>query len=98
MSKLTVAGLVSCFFSALLFGYQALQAFMISGTNSSGEMVWKNLTLINVIGKSHFNWVNGMPEGVLHNFAQYIIAMPLYLLLLCVGILCLILSRLTSKL
>lgn len=97
MSKLTFAGLVSCFFSALLFGYQALQAFMKSGINASGEMVWKNLTLINVIDKSHFSWVNGMSEGAVHNSVQYVIAMPLYLLLFCVGILLFILGRLTSK-
>jgi len=94
MSKLTIAGLVSWFIGGLLFGFQVLQGLVSSG----GNMHWKNLILTDVIGKSHFDWIAGMPDGIFHNFAQYIITMPLYLLLFCVGILFLILGRLTSKL
>jgi hypothetical protein len=98
MSKFTIAGLVSWFSSGLLLGYQALKAFINSGINSGGEMVWKNLTLMNVVGKSHFDWIAGMPDGNVHNISQYIVAMPLYQLLFCAGILFLIIGRLTSKL
>jgi hypothetical protein len=97
MSKFTIAGLVSWFSGGLLLGYQALKVFMKSGISSSGEMVWKKIALMDVIGKSHFDWIAGMPDGIFHNFAQYIVNMPLYLLLFCAGILFLILGRLTSK-
>jgi len=93
MSKLTIAGLVSWFIGGLLFGFQALEGLISSG----GDIEWKNLILMDVIGKSHFDWIAGMPEGIVHNIAQYIVTMPLYLLLFCVGILLLILGRLTSK-
>jgi len=93
MSKLTIAGLVSWFIGGLLFGYQVLQGLVSTG----GDMQWKNLILTDVIGKSHFDWIAGMSDGIFHNFAQYIVTMPLYLLLFCVGILFLILGRLTSK-
>jgi hypothetical protein len=98
MSKFTIAGLVSWFSSGLLLGFQALKVFMNSGINSSGEMVWKKLALTDVIGKSHFDWIAGIPDGIVHNISQYIVTMPLYLLLFCAGILFLILGRLTSKL
>jgi hypothetical protein len=97
MSKFTIAGLVSWFSSGLLLGYQALKVFMKSGISSSGEMVWEKIALMDVIGKSHFDWIAGVPDGIFHNFTQYIVTMPLYLLLFCVGILFLILGRLTSK-
>ena len=97
MSKFTIAGLVSWFSSGLLLGYQALKVFMQSGISSSGEMVWEKIALMDVIGKSHFDWIAGMPDGIVHNISQYIVTMPLYLLLFCVGSLFLILGRLTSK-
>jgi hypothetical protein len=94
MSKLTIAGLVSWFIGGLLFGFQALEALVRSG----GDLAWKNLILMDVIGKSHFDWIAGMPEGIVHNIAQYIVTMPLYILLFCVGILFFILNSLVSKL
>lgn len=94
MSKLTIAGLVSWFIGGLIFGFQAIGGLVSSG----GDMDWKNLILMDVIGKSHFDWIDGMSEGIVHNVVQYIVTMPLYLLLFCVGIVFLILGRLTSKL
>jgi hypothetical protein len=61
-------------------------------------LVWKNLTLLDVFGKTNFSWIDGMSEGAIQNIVQYIVNMQLYLLLICVGILILILGRLTSKL
>jgi hypothetical protein len=94
MSKLTITGLVSWFIGGLIFAFQAIGGLVTTG----GDMVWKNLTLLDVIGKTYFSWVDGMSEGTIQNVVQYIIAMPLYILLFCLGILCLILGRLTSKL
>ncbi len=94
MSKLTIAGLVSWFIGGLLFGFQVLKGIVGTG----GDMVWENLILLDVIGKSHFDWIAGMPDGIVHNIAQYIVTMPLYLLLFCIGILFLILNSLMSKL
>ena len=94
MSKLTIAGLASWFIGGLLFGFQVLKGIIGTG----GDMVWENLILLDVIGKSHFDWIAGMPDGIVHNIAQYIVTMPLYLLLFCIGILFFILNSLMSKL
>jgi len=93
MSKLTIAGLVSWFIGGLLIAFQVIGGLVSSG----GDLVWKNLTLLDAIGESHFDWIAGMSEGIVHNSAQYIVTMPLYLLMICVGILFLILGRLTAK-
>jgi hypothetical protein len=94
MSKLTIAGLVSWFIGGLLFGFQAIESLVRTG----GDMDWKNMILMDVIGKSHFDWIAGMSEGIIQNFAQYIVTMPLYILLFCIGILFFILNSLVSKL
>jgi hypothetical protein len=78
----------------VLIAFQAIGGLISSG----GDAVWKKLALLDVIGKTHFSWVDGMSEGTIQSIVQYIISMPLYLLLICIGILFLILGRLTSKL
>jgi hypothetical protein len=94
MSKFTIAGLVSWFAGGLIFTFQAIGGLVSSG----GDLVWKNLTLMDVIGKSRLDWIAGMPDGITHNIAQYIVTMPLSLLLFCVGALFFILGQFTSKL
>jgi hypothetical protein len=94
MSKLTFAGLASLCIGGVLIVFQVVGGLISTG----GDLAWKNLTLLDIIGKSHFDWIAGMPDGILHTSAQYIVNMQLYLLLICVGILFLILGRLTSKL
>lgn len=93
MSKFTIAGLGSCLIGVLVFGFQVIGGLVSSG----GDVMWKNLTLLDVIDKAYFSWVEGMSEGIIQNAVQYVIAMPIYLLLLCVGILFLILGQFTSK-
>jgi hypothetical protein len=94
MSKFTIAGLLSWFISALLLGYQALAGFVKSG----GSIIWKSITLMDVVGKSRLNWIEGISQGGLHLILQYIVTMELYILLFFVGILLFIVGRLTSKL
>ena len=93
MSKLTFAGLVSLFIGAVLIAFQVIAGLI----GTAGDSVWKNLTLLDIIGKTHFSWIDGMSEGIIQNIVQYIVTMQLFLLLICVGILFLILGRLTSK-
>jgi hypothetical protein len=94
MSKFTIVGLVSCFIGGLIIAFQAIGGLVKTG----GDFVWKNSTLLDLVGKTNFSWVDGMPDGTLQHAVQYIITMPLYLLLVCIGILLLILGQVTSKL
>jgi hypothetical protein len=94
MSKFKIAGLVSWFSSGLLLGFQALEAFIKSG----GNMVWKKVTLMDVVGKGRLDWIEDISPGSLHFIVQYIVTMELYLLLFFVGILFFIANSLTTKL
>lgn len=93
MSKYTVAGLVAWLFSGLLLGFQAIASFM----KMEDKMVWKSLTLVDVVDENLFNWVEGISWGALQTIVQYIITMPLYILLFLIGILFFILNRLTAR-
>jgi hypothetical protein len=94
MSKFTIAGLLSWFISGLLLGYQALSGFVKSG----GSMVWKNIRLLDIVGKSRLDWIEGISSGSLHLIVQYIVSTQLYVLLFFAGIFFFIVGRLTSKL
>ena len=93
MSKFTIAGLLSWFISGLMLGYQFLGGFVKSG----GTIIWKNITLMDVVGKSRLNWIEGISPGSLHLILQYIVNMQLYVLLFFAGILFFIIGRLTAK-
>ncbi|PQP33118.1 hypothetical protein C6A36_00920 [Desulfobacteraceae bacterium SEEP-SAG10] len=56
MSKYTIAGLVSWLFSALILLFQSISSLM--GTEET--MVFKNLSLVSVIGQGHFDWINSL--------------------------------------
>ena len=94
MSKFTIAGLLSWGCSVLLLGYQALAGFVRSG----GTIIWKNITLMDAVGKNRLDWIEGISPGSLHLILQYIVSMQLYLLLFFAGIIFFIIGRLTSKL
>jgi len=92
MSKYTIAGLVAWLFSGLLLGFQALAAFM----NMEEKLIWKSLTISDIMGNNYFNWIQGLSWAIAQNILNYIVTMPLYLLLFFVGILFFVLNRLTS--
>lgn len=94
MSKFTFAGLVLLFIGAVLIAFQVVGGLISTG----GDLYWKNLALLDIIGKTHLSWIEGMSEGIIQNIVQYIVTMQLFLLLICVGILFLILGQLTSRL
>jgi hypothetical protein len=92
MSKFTVAGLVAWLFSGLILGFQAIATFM----KMEDKMVWKSLTLMDFLDEGHLTWIDGISRGTLHTIIQFIVTMPLYLLLFLTGILFFILNRLTT--
>ena len=92
MSKLTVAGLVAWLFSGLILGFQAIATFM----KMEDKMVWKSLTLLDFLDPNHLTWLDGISRGTFHSVIQFIVTMPLYLLLFFIGILFFILNRLIT--
>ena len=93
MSKFTITGLVACVLGALLLGFQALSIFM----GTEGRTMWKSLALIDVAEKNYFNWINDIPWISVQTAINYVVNVPLYLLLFCFGILCFLINAFRSK-
>ena len=79
MTKFSIIGLSSCLGGGLLLGFQALSSVM--GT----EGTWKSLKLVDVVGKKYFTWLEGASFFGLEKIADYIVTMPLFVLLFCIG-------------
>ena len=99
MSKFTIAGLVSCLASGIILGFQAISTLMDPSASSitNGKTVWKNLTLVDSIGQEYFEWINTISLASIQSIADYIVNMPLFILLFCIGILCFLINAFTSK-
>ena len=79
MGKFSMIGLFACIGGGLLLGFQMLSTLM--GT----EGVWKSLNLVDVVGKKYFTYLEGASFFGLEKVADYIVTMPLYVLLFCIG-------------
>jgi hypothetical protein len=93
MSKLTIIGFVAWLCGGLILGFQAISSLM----GAEDEMVWKSLTLVDVVGKNYFEWIKTLPWVILQQTVTYVVNMPLYLLLFCVGILCFLVNAFKPK-
>ena len=61
-----------------MLGFQTLSTIM----DTKGT--WKSLTLIGVVGKKHFTWLEEASFFGLEKVADYIVTMPLFVLLFCI--------------
>ncbi len=86
MSKLTLLGLALCLGGLLTVGFRKLSTLM--GTLSAGTAK-EAVTIKKLADPDALSWINNLPIDFLKNGADYIITMPLYLLLLSLGVICL---------
>lgn len=86
MSKLTLLGLALCLSGLLTVGFQKLSTLM--GTLSSGA-AQEATTIKKLVDPDKLNWINNISVDFAKNAADYIITMPLYILLICLGVMCL---------
>jgi hypothetical protein len=93
MSKLKIIGWISWISAGLLLGFQSISLFM----GIADGVAWKNLALNDVVDEDLFHWINNIPWTNVQQAADYVVNMPLYLLLFCFGLLCFLLNGLSSK-
>jgi len=97
MSKYTIAGLISWFFSGLILLFQTISS--LTGTEEKMVFkVFKITTLVDVVGQEYFHWIDGISWVSIQTAVNYIVTMPLFLLLFCIGILFFLMHMFTSKL
>ena len=81
MSKLTILGILAWLVSGVLLGFQAISLTM------GKEGSWNNISLVDAIGATQFAWVDGITIAFIQRPIEYLVSMPLFLLLFCLGLL-----------
>ena len=61
------------------------------------KIVFKSLALVDIIGKGHFNWIDGISWVSIQKTVHYIVTMPLFLLLFCIGTLFFLIHMFTYR-
>jgi hypothetical protein len=86
MSKFTLAGLVSWLGGLLLLGFQSISTLM----NVEGK--WKSICLTDIIEEKYLAWTDGVTWDLASQAMNYVLNMPLFILLFCVGTLLFIIN------
>ncbi len=93
MSLFKIAGWVSWFSGILLLVFQTISSFM----RVEEGFAWKNISLGQIFEEDYFSSLDRIPWENVQGAAYYVVNMPLYLLLFCVGLLCFLLNGFLSK-
>lgn len=91
MSKLTIIGLLTTLSGLVVLGFQAISSLM--GT----EEVWKSLSLRDVLDNGQLDWINQVALFGIDQGLNYLVAMPLFALLVASGVIVLLISGFVSK-
>jgi hypothetical protein len=92
MSKIKITGYVAWGLGGLLLGFHGLSEF-----TGLGGVDWMNLALVDIAEKNYLNWINDIQWVSVQQALNYVVNMPLYLLLFCFGILCFLINAFRSK-
>jgi uncharacterized membrane protein len=85
MNKLNLAGFLMLFCSVATIVYQGVASMMYEGA-------WKMLTLANTVDEKDLAFINGISTQIVQNAANYIVHTPIFILFICVGVLCFIMG------
>ncbi len=86
MSKFTWAGLLSWLGGFLLLGFQGISTLM----DDDGK--WKSMNILDIVEPEYLEWADRIPWSIGQNAVNYLLSMPLFALLFCVGTLAFIIN------
>ena len=96
MSKFTLSGIILWLASFSLYGYQAVLSVLSKSAyvsdKAAADAVDANISLVNTIGEQYFNWVDAIPWFYVHKAVGHVVTMQLFVLLFCLGALCLLIG------
>ena len=92
MSKFYILGGLLCLGGLVMVCFQAISSMM-----TPGQIVWKSLSIVNVVSAEHLKWIDGISWHGIQNIIKYITTMPMYILLLCLGGLSFIVGGVVDK-
>lgn len=91
MSKFSLISVICFVGSFVLFGFQAISKLM----GTKGE--WKSMDMIDLFGQKYFDWLDGISLFGLEEGLRFIVTTPLFVLLLCLGVLFFIMNKIFNK-
>jgi hypothetical protein len=100
MKKTNVAGFASILSGGLLWGYRALSNFMGASTDLQhygASKMGEHITLYESLPEGNFDWINSIPWPSVKSSAEYVVNMPLWLLLIISGGILLIIGGIFIK-
>jgi len=62
-----------------------------------GEIVWKRLSLLDIVDAKYAEWIDGISWDTIQGILQHIATMPIFIILISVGILFFIIGALVQK-
>lgn len=91
MLKIKWLGLISLLGGLVLVGFQAIASIMKEGE------IFFNHTLVSVFGHEFFDWIETFPVAALRSPLDSLTEAPLYILLICLGVLLLVINGIFAK-
>ncbi|MBT3311730.1 MAG: hypothetical protein HN737_11125 [Desulfobacterales bacterium] len=92
MGKYTILGCLCWLGGFVLLGFQGISSVM-----NPGEVVWKSLNLLDAVGSKNFTWIDSISIGFIQNSVDYVVTMPLFLLLIALGVIFFILNAFLGR-
>ncbi len=91
MSKLALIGVLFVTGGFLILGFQGISSFMDQDYN------WEDLAIVDVVDSEQLDWIDGISYQAIQNAADYVVAMPLYIILFIIGGILLLISGFIRK-
>ncbi|MBC2716810.1 MAG: hypothetical protein HF978_16015 [Desulfobacteraceae bacterium] len=101
MKKINVAGMTSLIGGVCLYAYRELGNFMGKSGNLNTYNIQKSgndhTTLFDMLHEENFDWIDSIPWEPIQDGANYVVNMPLWLLMVIVGSFLLIIGGIFIK-
>lgn len=101
MKKTNVAGMSALIGGICMYGYVALGNFMGKSGNLKSYNKQKDVSdhssLYDILHEDNFDWIESLPWGKMREGADYVVHMPLWLLLVIIGALTLVIGGIFIK-
>ena len=96
MSKFTLSGIILWLASFCLYGYQAIMSVLSKSAyvhdKAAAAAAGVRISLASAVGEQYFEWVDTIPWFYVHRAVSYVVTMQLFVLLFCLGALCLLIG------
>ena len=92
MSKYYIFGGLLCLGGLVLVLFQTVSSMM-----APGEMVWKSLSIVDVLDATYLKWIDGISWHTVQKNLKHITTMPMYILLLGTGAVTVVVGGVVDK-